>query len=152
MAPLQDISNNKKPKCCVCFEVAPKYATTCKCNGNKTLGRDTLNQLWQVGLKHLNLWMDGVLYPLGPRTRVTLTFQLVSSFLEYAGEGHDSLLGYCNRLSCNDPPSYTNLWKFIDCVWIDNVSHAYKAISPSYQYSISSLDSSYPLLFVNILE
>lgn len=36
------------------------------------------------------------------RTCAPPTFQFVPSFLKYVGEGHEGLLGYCNRINCSD--------------------------------------------------
>lgn len=52
-----------------------------------------------MGLKHVDLWCDGHLYPLDPRRFSHPPFSTPTSLLRFVGDGTDGLLGYCRALS-----------------------------------------------------
>lgn len=51
------------------------------------------------GLKHIDLWCDGSLYPIDPQTISHAPFSNPTSLLQFIGDGITGLLGYCNSIS-----------------------------------------------------
>ena len=51
------------------------------------------------GLKHIDLWCDGSLYPIDPQTISHPPFSNPTSLLRFTGDGITGLLGYCNSIS-----------------------------------------------------
>lgn len=55
-----------------------------------------------IGAKHVDLWVQGSLYPPDPRTTQLPTFSGLTSFIKYVCEGQEGLWGYTSRLACQD--------------------------------------------------
>ena len=51
------------------------------------------------GLKHIDLWCDGSLYPIDRQTISHPCFSNPTSLLRFIGDGVIGLLGYCNSIS-----------------------------------------------------
>ena len=46
------------------------------------------------GKRHIDIWINGKLYPVDPITKSISPFSNFSSLLKYVGEGSKGLLGY----------------------------------------------------------
>lgn len=57
------------------------------------------------GETHIDLWIDGALYPEDPATKRTPCFNTLKQFLQFLCHGEDGLLGYTKRLRDIVPPS-----------------------------------------------
>lgn len=48
---------------------------------------------------HIDLWIDGRIYPLDPATKQPPLFRTTKQYIEYCCEGENGMLGYTKRLS-----------------------------------------------------
>jgi len=48
--------------------------------------------------KHLDLWVDGSLYPIDPITEKHPPFSFVKDVLEFIGDGENGFLGYIRNV------------------------------------------------------
>ena len=94
MAPLGDVSN----KYHVNLLLDAQYAST-RSLGNRGSCENTMHNLRAQGKRHIDLWVDGNLYPLDPATQKNPPFRTMHDLVRYVGDGMDGLLGYCNRLN-----------------------------------------------------
>lgn len=81
--------------------VAVKYTPIV--NRSRLLHLQTLKfeflALREHGATHIDIWLDGLVYPGEPGTNKRLNFCNVSDLLEFVGEGKKGLLGYIKSLS-----------------------------------------------------
>jgi len=92
---LQDITN-KQPKFRLQVDLEAEYATL---RSNRTGTKNIAPHLLRLqGVKAIDLWTDGELYPMDPVSGSPPAFQNIASFLRFVGSGYDGLLGYCRRL------------------------------------------------------
>ena len=50
------------------------------------------------GLKAIDLWIDGNIYPLDPIFGAPPPFKNITMFVKFVGDGFNGLLGYCRIL------------------------------------------------------
>ena len=94
MAPLGDVSN----KYHVNLLLDAQYAST-RSLGNRGSCENTMHNLRAQGKRHIDLWVDGNLYPLDLATQKNPPFRTMHGLVWYVGDVMDGLLGYCNRLN-----------------------------------------------------
>lgn len=94
MAPLGDVSN----KYHVNLLLDAQYASTHSL-GNRGSCKNTMHNLRVQGKRHIDLWVDGNLYPLDLATQKNSPFRTMHGLVRYVRDGMDGLLGYCNRLN-----------------------------------------------------
>lgn len=57
------------------------------------------NRMRMEGKKHIDLWVDGSIYPRDPLNGRYPAFTSVHDLIRFVGDGANGLLGYCLRLS-----------------------------------------------------
>ena len=73
----------------------------------------TLSDRRAAGQKHVDLWVDGRLYPNDPAVHYHPIFHNLSTFLQFLGRGEHGLLGYCKRLSTHESVKLQELYKHL---------------------------------------
>ena len=92
---LQDITN-KSLKFRFQVDLEGEYATI---RSNRSGANYTpLDQLRLQGVKAIDLWTDGDLYPMDPISGSPPPFRSIAALLRFVGNGYGGLLGYCRRL------------------------------------------------------
>ncbi len=71
----------------------------------------TLSGHRAAGQKHVDLWVDGRLYPNDPTAHYHPIFHNLSTFLQFVGRGEHGLLGYCKILSTHESGKLQELYK-----------------------------------------
>lgn len=100
MAPLGDITNGPK-KYDIHIKLDYEYRSTISyigSTGRKLINEGLKAQFREEKRKCVDLWVDGMLYPVDPLTKRNIPSTNLCSFLRYVGDGEDGLLGYCRRL------------------------------------------------------
>ena len=59
----------------------------------------SLHALQSQERKCIDLWTDGLIYPIDRVTNAPSSFVNITSFLTFVGDGANGLFGYCRRLS-----------------------------------------------------
>ena len=54
------------------------------------------------GETSIDLWVDGRMYPVDPRTQEPPSFKSTKEYLEFLCEGESGMLGYTKRLKAGD--------------------------------------------------
>lgn len=75
-----------------------EYATWRRANAKSLKDTTEANRLRTEGRKHIDLWVDGSLYPIDPLTNKYPSFYTVHDLIRFVGDGMNGLLGYCMRL------------------------------------------------------
>lgn len=96
MAPLENITN-KKRKFDLHVRLHEDYAA-CRGAYRNDVDKRTMETFRGEGRKNVDLWVDGSMYPNDPLTRMPPTFQTLTTFMSFVGDGNNGLLGYCKRL------------------------------------------------------
>ena len=91
---LRDITN-RPPKFCLHVDLKAEYATLRSGHHTGTVSHDYLRM---QGLKSIDLWTNGNIYPLDPTTGTTPPFHNITQLMRFVGDGFNGLLGYCGRL------------------------------------------------------
>lgn len=81
------------------IKLSPEYATTRSKNQRMLRDAEEANRLRMEGKKHIDLWVDGSIYPRDPLTGRYPSFVSVHDIIRFVGDGVNGLLGYCSRLS-----------------------------------------------------
>ena len=81
------------------IELNLEYATTRSVTQRILIDAKEANRLRMQGKKHIDLWVDGSIYPRDPLTRRYPTFASIHDLIRFVGDGANGLLGYCSRLS-----------------------------------------------------
>lgn len=81
------------------IKLNPKYATTHSVTQIILIDAKEANRLRMQGKKHIDLWIDGSIYPRDPLTGRYPAFGSIPDLISFVGDGDNSLLGYCLRLS-----------------------------------------------------
>lgn len=81
------------------IKLNPEYATTRSVNQRVLRDAEEANRLRMEGKKHIDLWIDGSIYPIDPLTGRYPAFASVHDLVRFVGDGANGLLGYCSRLS-----------------------------------------------------
>ena len=87
------------PKFHINIKVNPKYATTRNVNHNLVRDVEEARRLQLEGKKHIDLWVDGSIYPRDPSNGRLFAFSYVHNLIRFVGDGANGLLGYCSWLS-----------------------------------------------------
>lgn len=64
-----------------------------------TLCSNDMQILRHQGKKHIDLWLDGNLYPIDPITKSVPPFSNSTSLLRFVGDGANGLLGYTYNIA-----------------------------------------------------
>ena len=109
----QSIQKNKAYNCTAMAETRRKYHLHIDLDteyepfqkrGNKnrnsahTTSTDIANMRLS-GHKHIDLWCDGRLYPIDPKTQSHPPFSNPTNVLQFIGNGEEGFLGYCKAIS-----------------------------------------------------
>ena len=89
-------TSSHRQTCSVRVSLLEEYAPT------KHTDPQNLSERRAAGQKHVDLWVDGRLYPNDPVAHYHPTFHNLSTFLQFVGRGENGLLGYCKRLSTHE--------------------------------------------------
>ena len=81
------------------IKLSPEYATTRSLNQRVLRDVEEANKLQMEGKKHIDLWIDGSIYPRDPLTGRYLGFASIHDLVRFVGDGDNGLFGYCSRLS-----------------------------------------------------
>ena len=80
------------------IELEDEYEPIRKRNRVSEASPTTIQTMRLEGKKHLDLWIDGKLYPIDPIKRSTPPFYNFSSLMRFIGDGYGGLLGYMHNL------------------------------------------------------
>lgn len=81
------------------IKVDRQYATWRRENHKSLKDPTEANRLRMEGKKHIDLWVDGNLYPIDPSTGRCPPFSSVHDLIRFVGDGANGLLGYCLKLN-----------------------------------------------------
>ena len=81
------------------IKLSPEYATTRSLNQRVLRDVEEANKLRMEGKKHIDLWIDGSIYPRDPLTGRYPAFASIHDLVRFVGDGDNGLFGYCSRLS-----------------------------------------------------
>lgn len=84
-------------------KVPNEYGTIKKLTGKKILSTEEMQQVYVQNPKCLDYWINNTLYPIDPQTLCPPRFSDLSTLLQFIGDGHNGLLGYCHRLVMFNP-------------------------------------------------
>ena len=87
------------PKFHINIKIDPEYATTRSASHRVLRDAEEANRMRLEGKKHIDLWVDGSVYPRDPLNGRYPTFSSVHDLIRFVGDGVNGLLGYCLRLS-----------------------------------------------------
>lgn len=87
------------PKFHINIKINPEYATTRSANHIVLRDAEEASRLRLEGKKHIDLWVDGSIYPRDPLNGRYPAFASVHDLIRFVGDGANGLLGYCLRLS-----------------------------------------------------
>lgn len=76
-------------------DLEAEYATLRSAHYTGNVSHDYLRM---QGLKAIDLWTDGNLYPFDPITGAAPPFRNITQLMRFVGDGFNGLLGYCERL------------------------------------------------------
>lgn len=78
----------------------PKYAPLIQRGKNidEQVPRSMFPEKRKAGESHLDLWLDGSIYPVDPRTGKRPKLNCLKGLLEFVGDGSDGFMGYINSL------------------------------------------------------
>lgn len=91
---LVDVTN-KPPKFRLRVDLEAEYATLQSAHLLTNIPHD---QQRQQGVKAIDLWTDGALYPIDPLSGTPAPFRNTAMLLHFIGNGYSGLLGYCKNL------------------------------------------------------
>lgn len=80
------------------IELEREYEPLSKRNKTNYLSTTSKEMFRMQGKKNIDLWIDGRLYPKDPFRNSTPPFKDITSLLNFAGDGHNGLLGYTEHL------------------------------------------------------
>ena len=75
-----------------------EYATVRSSYQRSLANAEEGQRLRNEGKKHIDLWIEGSLYPVDPETRRYPPFHTPHDLIRFVGDGDNGLLGYCSRL------------------------------------------------------
>ena len=81
------------------IKIDPEYATTRSVTQKVLRDVEEASRLRSEGKKHIELWVDGSIYPKDPLNGRYPAFASVHDIIRFVGDGGNGLLGYCLRLS-----------------------------------------------------
>ena len=81
------------------IKIDPEYATTRSVTQKVLRDVEEASRLRLEGKKHIDLWVDGSIYPKDPLKGRYTAFASVHDLIRFVGDGANGLLGYCLRLS-----------------------------------------------------
>ena len=87
------------PKFHINIKIDPEYATTRSVNQRVLRDAEEASRLRMEGKKHIDIWIDGSIYPRDPLNGRYPAFTSVHDLIRFVGDGADGLLGYCFRLA-----------------------------------------------------
>lgn len=93
--------------CSVRVSLLDEYAPKKHTDPNDT---QTFSERRATGQKHVDLWVDGRLYPNDPAAHYHPVFHNLPTFLQFVGRGENGLLGYCKRLSTHESTKIQELY------------------------------------------
>ena len=95
---LQDTSNLHLYKAQA--SIATKYAPLVQRGKflHQQESKSTFAEKQKAGYTNIDLWCDGSIYPIDPRSRKRPKFNSLKGLLEFVGDGEDGLFGYLKSI------------------------------------------------------